>query len=231
MYSRLSARIARVGQNSVRHGECAPGEVLALEASMPARPLRYAAAIMVVAAVLPTMASAQSARNTRADADLKEIQGYRLTTAMLAQLSAVQENIYAMLKANPDLNKRYGDERSGHEAEAETLDEMAKRFDRIPEMKQAIVKSGLTPRQYMLATMALFQAGMSAALMDAPGADQSKIAPVVRANIAFLKAHKAEMDRMEARAKEIEQLSQPASGADPAKQQPDTTGPVDRRRR
>jgi hypothetical protein len=100
---------------------------------------------------------------------------------------------------------------------------MAKRFDRIPEMKQAIVKSGLTPRQYMLATMAMLQAGMSAAALEIPGADKSKIAPGVQANIAFMKAHKTEMDRMQARAKEIEKLSQPNED-EPARQNPDTTG-------
>jgi hypothetical protein len=114
------------------------------------------------------------------------------------------------MKAHPDLGKRYAGSKEKRENEPKTLDDMAKQFDRIPEMKQAIVKSGLTPRQYMLATMAMVQAGMSAAVMGIPGADKSKIAPAVQANIAFMKAHKTEMDRMQARAKEIEERSPPS---------------------
>jgi hypothetical protein len=185
---------------------------------------------MATATALAGTATAQAASSGRGEADLREIQSYRLTTKTLVQLNQVQENMYAALKANPDLNKRYADQKGDREDQAETLSEMAKRLDRIPEMRRAIVTAGLTPREYMLAMMALLQAGMSAALMDSPGVDQSKIALGVRANVAFVKAHKVEMDRMQARAKEIEQLAQPASAGDPSKQAPDTTSDAARRR-
>ena len=196
---------------------------------MPARLVRHGTAVLLMVVAITVTATAQPMRNGRADADLREIQNYRLTTKTLARLAQVQENIYALLKANPDLAKRHADTDSRDES-AQTLDDMAKRFERIPEMRRAIVKAGLTPREYMLATMALLQAGMSAALIEAPGVDQNTIAPGVRANVAFVKAHQAEMDRMQARTKEIEQLSQPATG-DPGKQNPDTTGVVYRSRR
>jgi hypothetical protein len=187
------------------------------------RALRHSAFTVVLTAAVASPSTAQTGTNARAEADAKEIQAYRLTSSTLTKLGQVQENLYAVLKAHPDLGKQHANSREDREDEPNTLDDMAKRFDRIPEMKQAIVKSGLTPRQYMVATMAMLQAGMSGAAMEMPGADKSKIAPGVRANIAFMKAHKTEMDRMQARAKEIEKLSQPSEN-EPARQNPDTTG-------
>jgi hypothetical protein len=186
------------------------------------RALRHSAFTVVLAVAVASPSTAQTGTNARVDADAKEIQTYRLTSSTLTKLGQVQENLYAALKAHPELGKRYAGSNEDREDEPKTLDDMAKRFDRIPEMKQAIVKSGLTPRQYMLATMAMLQAGMSGAAMEMPGADKSKIAPEVQANIAFMKAHKTEMDRMQARAKEFEKLSQPGEN-EPARQNPDTT--------
>jgi hypothetical protein len=185
--------------------------------------LRHFAFSVVLTTAVASRSTAQTSANTRVDADVKEMQEYRLTSATLTKLGQVQENLYAVLKAHPELGKRYAGSKEDREDEPKTLDDMAKRFDRIPEMKQAVVKSGLTPRQYMLATMAMVQAAMGAAAMEIPGADKSKIAPGVQANIAFMKAHKTEMDRMQARAKEIEKLSQPSED-EPARQNPDTTG-------
>ena|GEM_PF-6676883 len=187
------------------------------------RALRHSAFTVVLTAAIASPSTAQTGTNARVDADVKEMQEYRLTPATLTKLGQVQENLYAVLKAHPELGKRYADSKEDSEDEPKTLDDMAKRFDRIPEMKQAIVKSGFTPRQYMLATMAMVQAAMGGAAMEMPGADKSKIAPAVQANIAFMKAHKTEMDRMQARAKEIEKLSKPSED-EPARQNPDTTG-------
>jgi hypothetical protein len=190
---------------------------------MLSRALRHFPFSVVLTATVASPSAAQTGTNARVDADVKEIQEYRFTSATLTKLGQVQENLYAVLKARPELGKRYAESKEDREDKPKTLDDMAKRIDRIPEMKQAIVKSGLTPRQYMLATMAGLQAGMSAAAMDIPGADKSKIAPGVQANIAFMKAHKAEMDRMQARAKEIDKRLQPSED-EPPRQNPDTTG-------
>lgn len=167
---------------------------------MLSRALRHSAFTVVLTAAVASPSMAQTGTKARVDADAKEIQEYRLTSATLTKLGQVQENLYAAMKAHPELGKGHADSSEDREDEPKTLDDMAKRFDRIPEMKQAIVKSGLTPRQYALATMAMMQAGMSAAVMEMPGADKSKIAPAVQANIAFMKAHKTEIDRMQARA-------------------------------
>ena len=183
--------------------------------------LRHFAFTVVLTAAVASPSTAQTGTSARVDADVKEIQEYRLTSATLTKLGQVQENLYAVMKAHPELGKRYAGSKEDREDEPKTLDDMAKRFDRIPEVKQAIAKSGFTPRQYMLATMAMLQAAMGAA-MEIPGADKSKIPPAAQANIAFMKAHKTEIDRMQARAKEIEKLS--PSEDEPARQNPDTTG-------
>lgn len=161
--------------------------------------------------------------------DVKEVENYRLTPSTFGKLVQVQENMYAMLKANPNLGKKYAQEGEGDGDEDEptqSLTAMAQKLDKVPEMKQAISKAGLTTRQYLIASMAMLQAAMADAVMQIPGADKSRVPANVQANAAFLRAHKAEMDRMNARMRELQKLSRPEEPAesDSSEQEPDTTG-------
>ncbi|HEX2779256.1 MAG TPA: hypothetical protein VHM30_07145 [Gemmatimonadaceae bacterium] len=194
------------------------------------RTIALATALAAAAATLPTSARAQKAVSKSTDAvakaDARAIERYRLTPALLGKLAKVQDNIYAMLKADPGLTKKYANMKDDDEDnEAQTIDEMTKKLNSVPELKRAITKSGLTTREYMIATLAMFQASMASALAEMPGADKSAITPNVKANMAFLKAHKAEMDRMNARALEIQKLAGEAKEADDdeSEQEPDTS--------
>ena len=199
------------------------------------RTVAVATALAAGAAALSTPALAQKKTVSKsvdatAKADARAIERYRLTPATLGKLAKVQDNIYAMLKADPTLAKKYADqkEESNEEDEPQTIDAMAKKLNEVPELKRAIAKSGLTTREYMIASLSMFQALMASALLDMPGADKSALTPNVKANIAFLKAHKAEMDRMNARNLEIQKLTGETKEAedadDDAEQEPDTTG-------
>jgi hypothetical protein len=159
------------------------------------------------------------------DADVKAIESFRLTMPVLNRMAQVQENMYATVKAHPELAKKYADEKDGDEEDAKTLDDMARRLDKVPEFKAALIKAGFTPRSYMVATMAMFQAAMTAAVLEMPGADRSKVSANTMANVAFLKAHAAEMQRMQARAKEIDKLTKQQSGEseESGESEPDTT--------
>jgi hypothetical protein len=166
-----------------------------------------------LAAIVFTVAAASAPLAAQNDADVKAIETFRLTMPVLNRMAQVQENIYATVKAHPELAKKYADQQDDDDEEdAKTLDDMAKRLDRVPEFKAALIKAGFTPRGYMVATMAMFQAAMTSAVLDMPGADRSKVSANTMANVAFLKAHAAEMNRMQARAKEIEKLTKQQSG-------------------
>lgn len=199
------------------------------------RTVAVAATLAVSSAALANPALAQKpvskAQDAAAKADARAIERYRLTPALLTKISKVQDNIYAMLKADPTLAKKYAnmkDDDDENGEDAQTIDEMAKKLNSVPELKRAIAKAGLTSREYMIASLAMFQASMATALAEMPGADKSAITPTVKANMAFLKAHKAEMDRMNARALEIQKLTGEAKEAenDESEQEPDTTGGV-----
>lgn len=179
--------------------------------------------------VLAQKKTVSKSTDATAKADARAMESYRLTPAVLGKLAKVQDNMYAMLKADPSLVKKYAKQKdeSNEEDQPQTIDAMAKKLDEIPELKRAITKSGMTTREYMLASLAMFQAMMASAVMEMPGADKSKVPATVKTNVAFLKAHKAEMDRLNARSLEIQKLTkaqeEESEDAD-AEQEPDTSG-------
>jgi hypothetical protein len=187
--------------------------------------LRRPAALLAVA--VAAVAAPLAAQDAPADADVRAIENFQLTVSVLNQMAQVQENMYATVKAHPELAKKYADQREdpADDDDTKSIDEMAKKLDRVPEMKAAVIKAGFTPRSYMIATMAMFQAAMASAVLDMPGADKSRIPANARANAAFLKAHAADFQKMQLRGQEIEKLTRPQSGDDAdGVQAPDSSG-------
>jgi hypothetical protein len=182
---------------------------------------RLTAITFAVAAASASLA----AQDAKADADVKAIESFQLTMPVLNRMAQVQENMYATVKAHPELAKKYANQKDDDDEDSKTIDDMAKRLEKVPELKAAIVKAGFTPRSYMIATMATFQAAMTAAVLDMPGADKSKVPANAKANAAFLKAHAAEMQQMQARSKELEKLMKAQSGRDDEAEEsaPDTS--------
>ena len=185
--------------------------------------LRTIAFIVVAAAgAAPLMA-----QDVQHDADMKAIESFRLTMPVMNRMAQVQENIFATVKAHPELAKKYANQKDDDdEDDAKTIDQMAKKLDRVPEFKAALIKAGFTPRDYMIASMAMFQAAMTSAVLDMPGADRSKVSANTLANVAFLKAHAAEMQRMQARSVELGKLMKSQSGEadDSTGSEPDSSG-------
>jgi hypothetical protein len=60
---------------------------------MLSRALRHSAFAVVLTAAVASPSMAQTGTNARVDADVKEIQEYRLTSATLTKLGQVQENL------------------------------------------------------------------------------------------------------------------------------------------
>ena len=147
-------------------------------------------------------------------ADMREVMSYRLTDSTFARLLKVQDNVYATMKANPDVAKKYVGPLGGQSSDATPgLDGFVKTIDQIPEVKQAIARAGLSTRQYLIASMATMQAIMIDGMLQTyGGADQGDIPPAIKDNMAFLKAHQTDVDRMRSRGVEIEQLVRRAHG-------------------
>lgn len=84
---------------------------------------------------------------------------------------------------------------------AETLSEMATQASRIPQLVTALKSAGLTPREYAVFTLALFQASAYAGLQKA-GMVKDIPANVNRAQIKFVLDHEAEIRALTERMKE-----------------------------
>jgi hypothetical protein len=81
----------------------------------------------------------------------------------------------------------------------------------------------------MKATLSMFQAAMALSMMEMEGPMKVKTLPpgVMADNVAFLKANKAELDKMTARSRELQKLARDSSD-EQEEQQPDTTEPPHR---
>jgi hypothetical protein len=157
--------------------------------------------------------------------DAKTLATYRLTLPTLRKIAQVQENMYNMIVANPSLKTKYANVDNAEDDHGpQTIDDMAKRFDRIPEIKRAITSTGLTTREYSVAMLTMFQAAMTLGFMEMDGPMKLKEVPagVLADNVTFLKANKAELDRMQVRARELEKLSKP-SNSESMEEAPDTS--------
>ncbi len=132
--------------------------------------------ILFLALALPALSHAQ-------DRDLQEINRYVLTEAALTKYaSAVQKlrPLAAQISSCDD------------EENAKSITAMTTRIDRVPAVKAAIQSAGLTPREYLVFSFAVFQAGLGAWALEQPG---GTLPPgVSRANVDFYKSHRAKIE-------------------------------------
>ena len=141
--------------------------------------------------------------------DQAELENYRLTMPVLKKMGQVQENIFASIKKDPSVATKY---KKGLDDADQSLDATVKKMDGVPELKQAITKAGLTTREFLLATVAMLQAGMAGAMLQHSGGDASKLPPGVRANMKFLEDNRAALEQMQKRTQEIERETEKLTG-------------------
>jgi hypothetical protein len=149
------------------------------------------AVMVLVFALLAAVCGEQAHSAPGGDADLRELSRYQLTMADVRKYAAANAN----LAKHPTVEQDDDDA----EDENESLDEMAARIESNPVARKAVEAAGLSARQYVVITMALFQASLAQYAVD-QGADPGKIARetgVNPANIGFVKEHKAELEQME----------------------------------
>jgi hypothetical protein len=141
-------------------------------------------------------------RSTAQNADSREIAAYRLTEATLAKFLRAARVMAAVQKphsadADDDAEDADDDEKDNDDP---SLTQIAAKYDSIPAARRAITGAGLTTREYVVFTFALFQAGMGAWVVEQQG--WSKLPPdVARANVEFYQRHKAQIDSVTAELK------------------------------
>ena len=119
------------------------------------------------------------------------------------ELSAAEEKKLEELRAKLDeLDAK--DDRDSGDNNSQTLDDMVRRIESIPELAKAIRGAGLTPREYSLMSMVTLQAVMVNGFLKAAGnkaVPKELAATVNEDNIKFVAANEAEITRLMERMK------------------------------
>ena len=120
-----------------------------------------------------------------ADADSLEVSNYELSATGLANYTAASRALAPLVANNPPDCNDDGDE---------SLSAMAARLDAVPGAPAALAGAGLGSREYIVFTLATFQAGMGAWALDE---GQGELPPGVSPeNVAFYQAHEAEFQQL-----------------------------------
>lgn len=140
-----------------------------------------------LALLVPVWASAQGAPAIPA-ADKQAIKAYTLNQDVFDRLIAASEDAKAEhIEAQPaDMSKVHN------------LDDLAAQsITANPQLAAVVKKQGFTPREFMLANLALMNAGAAVAAKTNPELakhiDQSRINP---ANVSFYEAHQAQIEKL-----------------------------------
>lgn len=134
--------------------------------------------VLVLACLLPLSAFAQE------DRDSQEINRYVLTEATLAKY------VTAVEKLRPLASQVVSCEDEGEEANS--IQALAARIDQNAAVKAALQSAGLATREYVVFSLAVFQAGMAAWALDQPG---GTLPPgFSKANVDFYNRHKAKIE-------------------------------------
>ena len=121
------------------------------------------------------------------DADLKEINSYRLTMDDVRKFAAIKAKADKLhIKAKDDDSDAKDDE---------SLDGMARKIDREPQLKTLIESEGMDTRQFAVVMWTFIQAGFIQMAVD-QGASLDSLAKAENVNVEnlkFLKAHEKEV--------------------------------------
>lgn len=144
------------------------------------------------ALLLSLPADAQS----KADSDTREINAYRLTDAALAKYTQARHNVEAQAgKAAGNCDQEDSDN-------GKSIDQMVAKLNATAGVRAAIQSAGMTPREFVVFSLSVFQAGMADWALSQPG---GKLAPeVAMQNVTFYRKHQAEMKKIGESAKASE---------------------------
>jgi hypothetical protein len=115
------------------------------------------------------------------------------------ELTEAEEKRLEDLRTKLEEQEEKAEKESGDDSDAQTLDGMAKRIERVPAMANAIRSAGLTPREYSKISLVMFQAMMvhgfqkAAANKELP---KEFAGSVLAENIKFVADNEAEITRL-----------------------------------
>jgi hypothetical protein len=137
------------------------------------------------------------AANTPAQgADTKEVAAYRFTDATLAKYVKASRALAALGRSAPvdtSDDERDEEDEGGAGSGGMSIAELTAKYDSVPEARRAITSAGLTTREYVVFTFALFEAGMAAFVVEQQGWNKLP-SNVARSNVEFYQRHKATLD-------------------------------------
>ena len=188
--------------------------------------VRRVALAAALLAALPVGAAAQLQLRLDSRKDMLEVQSFHLTMAIMKQLLEAQEGIYTNIAAHPELVGKFEAIKAANDPnEQVTLDVLVRRFERVPEMTEQIQNAGLTPRMYLLATMAFLEAINAADKLKDPTFNRRTLPPSVLANYYFMDANMSQLGPMFVHVNELEAKMHAAVAEHSGKQATPATPP------
>ena len=146
---------------------------------------------ILIAAALALAASTPAWSQASGAGDANEIHSYKLTDAGLAKYTQVGRNLESLAsKAAADCaNDGSDDSENGT-----TIDQVVARLNSTAGAPAAIKSAGMTTREYVVFSMAVFESGMAAWALSQPG---GKLPPGVSMdNVNFYRKHQAALEKL-----------------------------------
>jgi hypothetical protein len=150
--------------------------------------------VVGVAILLELVGPAPARSQSSADAGLET---YQLTMPNVRKMATAYEKMDAALKANPALAAKLAKQEG-----ASSVEEVIKRIDGEPVLRQAIAGAGISTRDLVLTQFATFTAGMNDFAVKS-GA-KPPTAPAAAANLRLYQQNRAEFDQLTARVKQLD---------------------------
>jgi hypothetical protein len=143
-------------------------------------------------------AASASTAGTKGDAELADVQSYKLSMEKIDKMLAAQRILAAKAKAMTPAEREAMRARSDADSDPnESLDDMARKIESEPLLRDAIREAGLSSREYVLITMSMMQTGMADGVLKMrPKDNQDSLIREMKANadnIKFYREHQAEI--------------------------------------
>jgi hypothetical protein len=140
-------------------------------------------------AVVILLAAAHAQTN---NPDQMERFEYVLTMNKVRKLDAVKKSLDELSRKHPDVN----------ETNEKTMDDMARKFEKYPDVMAVLARTGVTPREYAVGLLTLMQAGLAVSLKKSGGSHEYPpeiLKLVSKANLEFIEQNWDTIQKMAAR--------------------------------
>lgn len=144
-----------------------------------------------------TTASAGATATSGSGDDLADVRNYELSMEKVDKLFAAQRNLALKAKAMSPAEREAMQASSDASDPSASLDDVTRKVENTPPMRDAIRDAGLSPREYVLASMAMLQSAMAAGVLKMrPKDDADSLIREMKAdpkNVRFMQEHEAEI--------------------------------------